>query len=225
LDLVLFDIDGTLVDTGGAGRRAIERAAHALYRRADLFDDVPFDGATDQAICRAALRKLDRAFDESDIERLLDEYLRLLGPEVERSRRYHIFPGVEALVQSMARTGVLVGLGTGNIEAGARVKLERGKLNGFFAFGGFGDDAEDRPALLRAGVQRGEKILGRKAQSAWVIGDTPRDLAAARAIGARAILVATGRHTYSELAAKGPDLCVETLEDPRIQALVERPDD
>lgn len=224
LDLVLFDIDGTLVDTGGAGRRAIETAAHRLFHRQDLFEDVVFDGATDRAICRAALHHLEHAWDESAIDQLLDAYVSLLAEEVERSQRYHVYPGVEALIQAMLEAGVLLGLGTGNVEAGARVKLERGGLNRFFSFGGFGDDDEDRTALLRAGLRRGERILGHHARDPWVIGDTPRDHAAARGIGARVVLVATGRYTLDELHACAPDLCVETLEDPRVAALLQRAD-
>ncbi|MBI5548458.1 MAG: HAD hydrolase-like protein [Deltaproteobacteria bacterium] len=222
MDLVLFDIDGTLVDTGGAGRRAIEEAARLLYRRPDIFDDVAFDGATDRAICRAALRKLERPFDEVEIDRLLDAYVSLLGPEVDRSQRYQIHPGAEQLAQAMVEAGVLLGLGTGNVEAGARVKLQRGDLNRFFTFGGFGDDAEDRAALLRAGLRRGEAILGRRAREVWVIGDTPKDYAAGHAIGAKVLLVATGRYTRFELAQHEPELCVESLEDPRVLALLER---
>ncbi|HEY3448054.1 MAG TPA: HAD family hydrolase [Myxococcales bacterium] len=220
MDLVLFDIDGTLVDTGGAGRRAIEAAARQLYNRPDLFDDVAFDGATDRAICRAALRHLDRSFDETEIDRLLDTYLAFLGDEVERSARYLIYPGVEQVAAAMESHGVLLGLGTGNVEPGARVKLERGNLNRFFSFGGFGDDAEDRGTLIRMGLRRGEQILGRRAKEAWVIGDTPKDHSAARAAGAKVVLVATGRYSMAELSACGPDLCVETLEDKRVLSLL-----
>ena len=225
MDLVLFDIDGTLVDTGGAGRRAIEGAARQLYQRPDLFDEVAFDGATDRAICRAALHNLERPFDETEIDRLLDAYLGLLGAEVERTARYRVYPGVEALALAMERAGVLLGLGTGNIEPGARLKLERGGLNRFFSFGGFGDDGEERAALLRAGLRRGEDILGHRARSPWVIGDTPKDHAAAQAVGASVVLVATGRYSFDELAACKPDLCVRTLEDGRVLDLVERPAD
>jgi phosphoglycolate phosphatase-like HAD superfamily hydrolase len=221
LDLVLFDIDGTLVDTGGAGRRAIETAAKKLYGRPEIFDDVAFDGATDRAICRAALRKLDHPFDDAEIDRLIDAYLGHLADEVERTPRYFVYPGAERLAKRMVEEKVLVGLGTGNVESGARLKLERGGLNPLFAFGGFGDDAEDRAALLRAGIRRGEQILGRRAKAPWIIGDTPKDLAAGRAVGARVLLVATGRYSIYELAQQGPDLCVETLEDPRALALIE----
>lgn len=220
MDLVLFDIDGTLVDTGGAGRRAIEAAARALYGRPDLFDDVPFDGATDRAICRAALRNLDRPFDESEIDRLLDAYLALLGDEVARSPRYHVYPGVEQVASVMESRGVLLGLGTGNVEPGARVKLERGGLNRYFSFGGFGDDSEERSTLIRMGLRRGEHILGGHAKDPWVIGDTPKDHAAARAAGAKVVLVATGRYSLAELEACKPELCVETLEDKRVLSLL-----
>ncbi|MGC4122704.1 MAG: HAD family hydrolase [Myxococcales bacterium] len=204
MDLVLFDIDGTLVDTGGAGRRAIEAAAMQLYRRPDLFEDVAFDGATDRAICRAALRNLDRPFDDSDIDRLLDAYIALLGDEVASSPRYQVYPGVEHLAATLESRGVVLGLGTGNVEAGARVKLQRGDLNRFFSFGGFGDDAEERGALIRMGLRRGEQILGRRAKDPWIIGDTPKDHAAGRAAGAKVILVATGRYSVAKPGLAGP---------------------
>jgi phosphoglycolate phosphatase-like HAD superfamily hydrolase len=222
LDVVLFDIDGTMVDTGGAGRRAIERAAASLYGREDLFQGVLFDGATDRSICRAALQRLERPWQEEEIDRLLSAYLDLLGAEVEQSERYRVFPGVATLVHRLKASGALLGLGTGNLEKGARLKLERSGLNQAFAFGGFGDDAEERAGILRAGIRRAEELLGRPARQVWVIGDTPRDLWAAREVGAQVALVATGRYASSELMACNPDLCLETLQDERALALAAR---
>ncbi len=218
MDVALFDIDGTLVDTGGAGRRAIGRAAEALHGRRDLFDGVPFDGATDRAICRSALARLSRSFGEADIDGLLSAYVAMLADEVARSP-YGIFPGVRECVALFEQRGVLLGLGTGNVEAGARIKLARGDLNAPFAFGGFGSDAEDRALILRAGLSRAEALLGRAARDPWIIGDTPKDLAAGRAIGAKVALVATGRYGVEQLAAQEPDLCVASLADPRVLAL------
>lgn len=218
LDVVLFDIDGTLVDTGGAGRRAIGRAAEALHGRLDLFDGVPFDGATDRAICRSGLARLSRVFGESDIDGLLEAYLAMLADEVARSR-YGVYPGVRECVAQFQQRGVLLGLGTGNVEQGARIKLARGDLNAPFPFGGFGSDAEDRALILRAGLARAAALLGRAPRDPWIVGDTPKDLAAGRAVGAKVVLVATGRYTAEQLAPYQPDLCVASLEDPRVLAL------
>jgi phosphoglycolate phosphatase-like HAD superfamily hydrolase len=126
MDVVLFDIDGTLVDSGGAGRRAIERAAEQLHSRLDLFDGIHFDGATDRAICRAALQRLERRFGEEEIDRLLERYVSFLGEEIAESSRYLIHRGAEELIARLCAAGVLLGLGTGNVEPGARIKLERG---------------------------------------------------------------------------------------------------
>lgn len=218
MDVVLFDIDGTLVDTGGAGRRAIGRAAEALHGRLDLFDGVAFDGATDRAICRSGLARLARLFAESEIDGLLEAYLAMLSDEVARSP-YAVYPGVRECIAGLERRGVLLGLGTGNIEPGARIKLARGDLNAPFSFGGFGSDAEDRALILEAGLARAAALLGRAPRDPWIIGDTPKDLAAGRAVGARVVLVATGRYGIEELASFEPDLCVASLEDPRVLAL------
>ncbi len=220
MDLALFDIDGTLVDTGGAGRRAIDRAAARLHGKPNFFDGILFDGMTDRAIVRAALHQLERAWGEDDIDRMIESYLEYLAEEVAASKSYLIYPGVEVLLEALVARGRVLGLGTGNVEAGARIKLERGGLNRHFGFGGFGDDHEDRAALIRAGLARGERILGRKAADPWIIGDTPRDLTAARAAGARCVLVATGRYGVGELSKLGAELCVATLEDPRVLAVL-----
>ncbi|MGI5865599.1 MAG: HAD family hydrolase [Myxococcales bacterium] len=217
MDVVLFDIDGTLVDAGGSGRKALCLASDALYGRYDLFDDVTFDGATDRNICKTALaRHLPALCNDREVERLLAKYVEILASTLAETPRYRVYPGVLELLGRLADTRALVGLGTGNIEKGARLKLERGGLNPHFSFGGFGDDAEDRAAILRCGLQRAERLLGRSPRAPWVVGDTPRDLEAARAVGARVILVATGRYGLAELQSCAPDLCVESLEDPRV---------
>jgi len=212
MDVVLFDIDGTLVDTGGAGRRAIERAAGELYGRPDLFEGIAFDGATDFSICRRALERLGSPPEDGHIRSLLSVYLEHLEQEMAQAPVYRVYPGVSRLIEELQRRRVLIGLGTGNVERGARLKLARGGLNGFFPFGGFGDDAEERSGILQAGLRRAEALLGRSPERAWIIGDTPRDLEAARAVGARCLLVATGKYSVESLRAHAPDLCFETLE-------------
>jgi phosphoglycolate phosphatase-like HAD superfamily hydrolase len=217
MDAVLFDIDGTLIGADGAGRQAITQAALELYGLPGFFDGIRFDGGTDRGICRAALaRGLPERCNDAEIDRLLAAYVAQLEKTIA-SARYQIFPGVERLLGVLAKAGTTIGLGTGNVERGARIKLERGGLNPHFAFGGFGDDAEERSLILRRGLERAERLSGRPSARPWVVGDTPLDLQAARKVGARVILVATGSFGFAELESCKPELCVETLEDPRVE--------
>ncbi|MBI4703071.1 MAG: haloacid dehalogenase-like hydrolase [Deltaproteobacteria bacterium] len=222
--IVLFDLDGTLVSTAGAGRRAIELAlAERGARDCCRFS---FAGMTDRAIVRRALLAAGLAADEGAIDAVLDAYVEALRVEVARAGPdYRVHPGViDALDALAVRPGCqAVGLGTGNIREGARIKLGRVGLFARFAFGGFGSDAEDRAEILRIGAERGAAQLGRPRERCRVVvvGDTPRDVAAARAIGARALCVATGPCDRAELAASGPDHLFATLGEPgAIAALV-----
>lgn len=212
--VLLFDIDGTLITTGGAGRRAVANAIEAWgEERGIAFGPeawrFSFGGMTDRAIVRKGLTAAGFAPTEADIDDLLDRYLAALAAEVTRSatNAYRIHPGVHDVLDAVAgRDGVAVGLGTGNVERGARIKLEHVGLSHRFAFGGFGCDAEERPSLLRAGAARGAARLGVPIEAARVvvIGDTWRDVEAAHAIGAECVAVATGQESLESLRARGP---------------------
>jgi phosphoglycolate phosphatase-like HAD superfamily hydrolase len=201
--VLLFDIDGTLISTGGAGRRAIERAFERRARRRDACA-FPFAGMTDRAIVRAGLDALG-AYSEADIDALLADYLELLAEELETPVNCRVHAGIEAALDAAAAAGCAIGLGTGNIREGARLKLSRVGIYDRFAFGGFGCDHERRDELLRTGAERGAAALGapRAACRVVVIGDTPKDVAAAQAIGAESIAVATGTYDEGALAACG----------------------
>lgn len=205
--VLLFDIDGTLVTTGGVGRRAIERTLEVVHGRADACDRIAFGGMTDPAIVRAALAAIGVATTRAAIDAVLDAYVRILEEEVRAAdgARYRIHPGMLEAIQTGLERGAAVGLGTGNIRAGARIKLERVGLFERFAFGGFGCDSEDRVELLRIGAQRGAQQLGVSLAECRivVIGDTPKDVAAAHGIGAECIAVATGGASADELLACG----------------------
>jgi len=204
--ILLFDIDGTLLSAGGAGRRAVVRIFGDQFARPEVFDDVRFHGMTDRAIIRAGLERLHLPADEGAIDALCAVYLTALAAEIPRSEGFRVLPGVAALLEALAgRPQLAVGLGTGNLREGARIKLEHARLSHHFAFGGFGCDAEDRAALLRVGVARGARHLGVAADTSRlvVIGDTPKDIAAARAIGAASLAVATSGFTTAELMAAG----------------------
>jgi len=216
--ILLFDIDGTLVTGDGAGRRALQRVFDRRYGRPDALERIVFHGATDRAIMREALAALGVAHDDAHVDAVLAEYVEVLpslvGPAGYRAQR-----GVVALLEALVgRPGLVLGLGTGNIEPGARVKLTPPDLNRFFPFGGFGSDAEDRAELLAIGAERGAAALGvpRDACRVCVIGDTLRDVQAAHAIGATCVAVATGGNTVDELRASGAEVVVAHLDDPAV---------
>lgn len=220
--IALFDLDGTLITTDGAGRRALVRALADLHGREDLCD-FPLAGKTDRAIVRQALQGAGLVCGEAAIDAVLFRYLELLPGEIAAAAGYGVLPGVSALLDALdADQHTAVGLGTGNIRPGAAIKLARADLMRRFAFGGFGSDAEDRAELLRIGAERGAQRLGHSLNECRVVivGDTPRDVAAAQAIDASCVAVATGPHSAHELRAAGARWAVETLEDPRALAAI-----
>jgi phosphoglycolate phosphatase len=202
----LFDIDGTLLLTGGAGRRAFEGAFVRVCERDDACSHFSFAGMTDRAIARAGLVAIGREPEPAVMDRLIDAYLEGLATEVAASDGYTIMPGVRETVRTLReRTSFAVGLGTGNVRRGAMIKLARGDLQQAFDFGGFGCDAENRAALLLLGARRGAERLGRDVEECRVVvvGDTPRDVAAALAIGAECVGVGTGGIHPAELLRLG----------------------
>jgi phosphoglycolate phosphatase-like HAD superfamily hydrolase len=219
----LFDIDGTLLLTGGAGRRAIDGAFDRIIGRADACSGFSFGGMTDRAIARAGLLAAGVDPTKERIDDILDTYLALLATEVASSADYKILPGVAAaiaLVQRRARSAI--GLGTGNIRSGAQIKLLRGDLWRHFDFGGFGCDEEDRTALLAVGAARGAARLGVPIAECRVvvIGDTVRDVAAAKGIGADCLAVGTGGIALEILQQAGAHHVYPTLESPQALAML-----
>ncbi len=213
----LWDVDGTLITSGGAGRRALERVFEERFGRDDACAAFSFAGMTDRAIFRRGLQSIGEPAAEPDIDQLLDAYLPILRDEVRGAQRYGVHAGVvEALRVLAGRERVAQGLGTGNIERGARIKLERVALNEWFDFGGFGCDAEARPALIRRGAERGAERLGLSVDACRVvvIGDTPKDVHAAHAMGAECVAVATGGATRDALVDCGSDFVFDDLSAP-----------
>lgn len=211
--VLLFDIDGTLVDTGGAGRVAMEAAFESVTNLPGTMQ-FSFGGMTDRAIVREALLRAGGAATDTDIDRVIARYVELLREQLPKSTRYRILPGVEALLTELSRAGnCAIGLGTGNVRAGAELKLAHGGLATRFAFGGFGCDHEDRASLLAVGAERGAKALGvrRDACRVVVIGDTLRDIEAARKIGAECVAVATGGVSHEQLTTGNPDALFQDL--------------
>jgi phosphoglycolate phosphatase len=216
MHICLFDIDGTLISSGGAGKAALEAALASEFGIHNLIDKVPLSGRTDRAILRDLFRLHIIDDTPANRERLLGAYLGHL-PSCLVQCRGRVLPGIADLLRQLrARDDVAVGLLTGNVRAGARVKLGHFGLHDYFAFGGYGDDHHDRDDVARealAEVRR--RFNGRIAsERIWVIGDTPLDVQCARCIGARAVAVATGWHSRDELAEHRPDLLFTDLSDP-----------
>lgn len=193
------------------------KAFGAVCDAPSALDGVKLGGMTDRLILRAGFEAIGRTFSEELFTEVMDEYLKHLTHEVKASEDYVVYEGVhEAVEACRAIPASATGLGTGNIEAGARIKLARSGLDKHFAFGGFGSDAEERAKLVEAGARRGAEALGveRKEARVVVIGDTPRDVYAAHEIGARCICVATGSYSFQELEAASADAVFETLAAP-----------
>jgi phosphoglycolate phosphatase-like HAD superfamily hydrolase len=225
---MLFDVDGTLLLSGGAGALALNDAFLSLFGVPNAMSRVHPHGKTDPAICQEMfMTYFGREAGEEELARLMEVYLEMLPARVESSRNYHIMPGFPGVLDALAaREDVLLGLGTGNFEQGARIKLARGGLNAYFPFGGFGCDSADRPSLLEAGFRRGEARVRPGAEVVrWVVGDTWRDVRAGRACGARIVAVATGGDTLHDLAFAAPDHLFADLRRPEdlLSALDGRP--
>lgn len=215
MHVVLFDIDGTLVRTGGAGKAAMEGALLSAFGVAEIRDVVPYSGRTDTAIVGDLLAA--HGLDPTPANRaaLRDAYLVNL-PGSLAAKGGEVCPGVPELLAALARRpGVVLGLLTGNVRAGARIKLDHFHLWDFFTCGGFGDDHHDRDDVARAALADARARVGGVVNPAdvWVIGDTPLDVSCARAIGANAVAVATGWHPVGELTGCNPDFIFDDLSD------------
>lgn len=218
--IILFDIDGTLLDCAGAGRRAMVLAFGKAAGRPDAVDKIVFGGMTDRAIARLGLSEIGAEVDEAGIDAVISAYRAFLEEELPKTERFRVHDGALELVELAHATGHAVGLGTGNVRDGARLKLERAGVWHRFDFGGFGCDAEARDVLLSIGRARGAERLRCDAQSSetLVIGDTPRDVHAAHAIGAKCLAVTTGRFDRQQLSDAGADRVVASLSEPAARA-------
>ena len=194
--ILLFDVDGTLTDTQGAGSRALKRTFAETLGLNGALDGIPIAGRSDSWIVAAGLEAKGCSADDAELEKFKVAYVERLGEELERGGAY-LLPGVEPLLAALAeRGGAVLGLGTGNFRLAAEAKLSTVGIWQYFADGGFGDDAADRAELLAAGVER---LSGSGPADVIVIGDTPHDISAARAIGAKVMAVKTGYADPSEL--------------------------
>jgi len=215
--VVLFDIDETLVHTGGAGARSWAWAFDQLH-------GVPADigahtsaGETDPQVGRKTFQAVlgrDPSFDE--LARLYAKYLWHLADDIWTAPGYRVLAGAEDLLQRLGEAGVIVGVISGAMEGAAHLKMQPGKLNRYFIFGAYGSDSPDRTEVTELGIAKAARLHGHQLtpEQVYVVGDTPRDIEAAHAAGATAVGVASGHYTLEELRAAQADLVLGSLTEP-----------
>lgn len=215
MKVLLFDIDGTLVRTNGAGKSAMEAALKQGFQVQEIKDVVPYSGRTDPAIGKDLLTVHDQIASKENVTRLTDTYLSELPKALDRFGG-EVCLGIRPLLTELQKKqdDCLLGLLTGNVRAGAKIKLSFFDLWNTFHVGGFGDMHTDRDDVARAALSDARKRLpDLQPEQVWVIGDTPLDVSCARAIGANVIAVATGWHPLEELEACKPNYAVPDLND------------
>lgn len=213
MHVCLFDIDGTLINTSGAGKCAMEGALRNAFGVTAPTHGIPYAGRTDRAIAEDLFRYHDVEVTEERWDFFRKTYLELLRICLQ-DRSGVVLPGVQELLDHLAgRNEIVIGLLTGNIRDGAYRKLSHFSLDRYFSFGGFGDNHTDRDDVARSALQvvAKETNNGFHPDRLWVIGDTPADVKCGKAIGAKTIAVATGTHSRSELQSNSPDLTLTDL--------------
>ena len=213
--LILFDIDGTLIHSGGAGVHALKSAFKERFGVTDDLHDIEVAGVTDSGIVASILNKHKIPATNENVSAFLDSYVHFLSIELPR-RVGKLLPGVLELLEKLkSRPHLVLALLTGNVSRGAQLKLEHYGVWHFFEFGAFADDHHDRNRLGTVARARAREKHGRQfsASEIDVIGDTPRDIACGKAFGARTIAVATGTWSRDQLAKYHPDFLIDDLSD------------
>jgi phosphoglycolate phosphatase len=211
---VLFDIDGTLLHTGGAGAVAWQRAFLELYEVEANIGEHTHAGMTDPEIAEIVFREvMHREGSPEERAEAIGCYLGHLADAVAESEGYFVIEGIEELLPRLVADGILLGIVTGNIEAAAHIKLARGDLNRYFTFGGYGSDSHDRTELTKKALERGGEVSGHPLDKAETIaiGDTPRDIRAGHGAGIKVVGVATGSYAMDELTDAGADWSLENV--------------
>lgn len=214
---VLFDVDETLIHTGGAGAKSWMQAFQDLH-------GIPADigahtsaGETDPEVARATFRAtLHREPSQDELGRLYTAYLRYLAGEIWASETYRVLPGAQDTLIRLGDSGVVLGLVSGAMEGAARTKLVPGNLNRYFVFGAYGSDSPDRAELTQVAIAKASTLHGSplEPEEVYVVGDTPLDIAAAKKGGAVSVGVASGHFSAEQLAQADADFVIGSLEEP-----------
>ncbi len=214
-DAYVFDIDGTLLNSrDGVHYNAFHSAMREFFGITSTIDGVPVHGNTDPGIIRAVLRR--DGIPDAKFEEVWPRFAEHMCAEVERNRsalRPELCPSVSDLIAALHRAGKLLGVASGNLERIAWAKLEAAGLRPYFTFGSFSDRREKREDIFRHAIEEARRRLNRPAAPVYMVGDTPSDVLAARAVGAPIIAVATGIFSLQELASHGPNTCVACCSD------------
>ncbi|MEZ5076889.1 MAG: HAD family hydrolase [Solirubrobacterales bacterium] len=215
-EAILFDIDGTLLHTGGAGAVAWQRAFIELYDVEANIEEHTRAGMTDPEIAELVFKEV-LGREGTDVERAeaIGCYLGHLADAVKESEGYFVIEGIHELLPKLAEQGVLLGIVTGNIEPAAHIKLARGDLDKYFEFGGFGSDSRSRTELTGKAVERGGEVAGKPLdlKRTIAVGDTPRDVKAGHGAGIRVVGVATGTYSVKHQREAGADWAIENVLD------------
>jgi phosphoglycolate phosphatase-like HAD superfamily hydrolase len=214
--MYLFDIDGTLLLSGGAGSRVINQVFFERFGVSGVMDTVSPSGKTDEIIFQECARVgSSRDLSDEEFDALLADYIPRMRDELEKSEGFHLMPHVESCLEFLAGSQRFLGIATGNVEAAAMAKLARAGLQERFHFGGYASDSSVRSELVAKAIERGRALLDRPilSEEFVVVGDTVYDIEAAQACGARVVAVATGHVSSERLAEANPDALLSTLEE------------
>ncbi len=215
--LLLFDIDGTILLTGGAGKVAFEEAFEEIFEIPNAWRNLDPHGKTDPAIFdEVAKRELGRLLSPGEFELLMERYEEIFEERIQQSPRFELMPGVIELLENLSRDpDIFLSLATGNFEGAGHMKLKRGAVDHYFITGGFGNDAREREKILLAAVDYSEEHAQERFEKKkiFVIGDTEHDIAAAKKAGLRSIAVLTNGRTRKDFEKDPPDHILQDLTD------------
>lgn len=204
--LLIWDIDGTLIDSKGCGRRAMDRAFYTLFGIENGFKDVKMAGRLDALIVKDAMDRNNVA--DGDIILFFNTYCQMLEEEIAQGRKPEILPGIKEILERREICYRLYHvLGTGNMEQGARLKLSPHNINRYFPVGGFGDEEKERWQIIQHAIEKAQEYtkINFKKENIYVIGDTPLDIQCGKILEIKSIAVATGSHSMEELIRYQPD--------------------
>lgn len=215
MNLLLFDIDGTLLNTSGTATRAAAKAFEKFFNIKNIMDGIRTDGKTDPLILKEMFNAgLNRDYDDTEADLLFGEYVKLLNAELLNGGKISLMPGIYELLSYLHNDeNNLLGVATGNIEKGAWAKMKHSGLDKFFKFGGFGSDSDCREQLIRKAIERSSEYCVAEIRKVYVIGDTPFDIIHGKAAGAITVAVSTGIYTYRDLEEFKPDYLFHDLRD------------